>query len=75
MPSYRETEGQLHSWANRYILAVEMQAASLLAFGAAHSAAVACVAMVSNAVGHDGQQFDTGSQLRLGTACPPLAMA
>ena len=59
---YRETESQLQSWAKQGVLAVEMQAASLFAFGAARGVAVACVAMVSNAVDHDGQQFDTGSQ-------------
>jgi uridine phosphorylase len=59
---YRETKQQLLGWANEGVLAVEMQAASLFAFGAARGAAVAVVAMVSNAVDHDGQQFDTGSQ-------------
>ena len=59
---YRETKEQLLGWANEGVLAVEMQAASLFAFGAARGAAVASVAMVSNAVDHDGQQFDTGSQ-------------
>jgi hypothetical protein len=39
-----------------------MQAASLFAFGIARQAAVASVAMVSNAVDHAGAQFDTGSQ-------------
>jgi hypothetical protein len=38
-----------------------MQAASLFAFGTARQMAVACVAMVSNAVDHTGEQFDTGS--------------
>lgn len=59
---YRETEAQLQRWAKDGVLAVEMQAASLFAFGEARGAAVACVAMVSNAVDHDGRQFDTGSQ-------------
>ena len=40
---------------------MEMQAASLFAFGHARQAAVATVAMVSNAIGHDGDQFNTGS--------------
>src|SRR2546430_8889234 len=44
------------------VLAVEMQAASLFAFGVARQASVASVAMVSNAVDHAGPQFDTGSQ-------------
>jgi uridine phosphorylase len=59
---YRETKTQLEQWASEGVLAVEMQAASLFAFGAARDVAVAVVAMVSNAVDHDGEQFDTGSQ-------------
>jgi uridine phosphorylase len=59
---YRETKEQLQYWANQGVLAVEMQAASLFAFGIASGVAVTSVAMVSNAVDHDGQQFDTGSQ-------------
>jgi uridine phosphorylase len=58
---YRETKTQLERWAREGVLAVEMQAASLFAFGAARQASVACVAMVSNAVDHRGKQFDTGS--------------
>ncbi len=58
---YRETKPQLQDWAAEGVLAVEMQAASLFAFGAARQTAVACVAMVSNAIDHSGQQFDTGS--------------
>ncbi len=59
---YREPRVQLEKWASERVLAVEMQAASLFAFGAARQASVACVAMVSNAVDHQGEQFDTGSQ-------------
>jgi uridine phosphorylase len=59
---YRETRAQLEQWASEGILAVEMQAASLFAFASARRASVACVAMVSNAVDHQGEQFDTGSQ-------------
>ncbi|MCU1248427.1 MAG: hypothetical protein JWQ49_1456 [Edaphobacter sp.] len=59
---YRETQTQLARWAGEGVLAVEMQAASLFAFGAARGVSVASVAMVSNAVDHEGQQFDTGSQ-------------
>lgn len=58
---YRETIRQLQNWAQAGALAVEMQAASLLAFGQATGMKVAVVARVSNAVDHDGQQFDTGS--------------
>jgi len=69
---YRETKTQLEKWAAAGVLAVEMQAASLFAFGVARGVAVAVIAMVSNAVDHDGPQFDTGSQedgLRIIHAC------
>jgi uridine phosphorylase len=59
---YRETKQQLQHWAADRVLAVEMQAASLFAFGTARGVAVASVAMVSNAVDHEGPQFDTGSE-------------
>jgi uridine phosphorylase len=58
---YRETNRQLQKWANEGVLAVEMQAASLFAFGRARGVNVAVVARVSNAVDHEGRQFDTGS--------------
>jgi len=69
---YRETRTQLELWAKQNVLAVEMQAASLFAFGAARGVKVSVVAMVSNAVDHEGQQFDTGSEqdgLRIIQAC------
>ena len=56
------------------VLAVEMQAASRFAFGAAQGVAVASVAMVSNAVDHEGEQFNTGTQhdgLRIIEGQPP----
>ncbi len=59
---YCETKGQLEQWASEGTLAVEMQAASLFAFGIARQACVALVAMVSNAVDHTGPQFNTGTQ-------------
>jgi uridine phosphorylase len=63
---YRETDVQLHTWSKRGVLAVEMQSASLFAFGHARGAAVGVVALVSNAVDHAGDQFDTGEhQYRL----------
>ncbi len=69
---YRETQTQLQMWEKEGVLAVEMQAASLFAFGAAQGVAVASVAMVSNAVDHEGEQFNTGTQhdgLRIIEAC------
>ncbi len=57
---YRETVSQLSQWAKEGVLAVEMQAASLYAFGQARGVEVAVVCMVSNAVDHEGEQFDTG---------------
>lgn len=59
---YRESKVQLEKWSREGVLAVEMQAASLFAFGEARQAPVASIAMVSNAVDHSGKQFDTGSQ-------------
>ena len=58
---YRETQAQLDHWAAEGVLAVEMQAASLFAFGSARDVAVTSIAMVSNAVDHEGKQFDTGT--------------
>jgi uridine phosphorylase len=55
------TKTQLDQWARCGVLAVEMQAASLLAFGQARNVNVAVVARVSNAIDHSGSQFDTGS--------------
>jgi uridine phosphorylase len=75
---YRETRTQLENWASEDVLAVEMQAASLFAFGAARGVAAASVAMVSNAVEHEGEQFDTGSQqdgLRIIEACARASQA
>ena len=69
---YRETQAQLQQWGDDTVLAVEMQAASLFAFGAARGVAVVSIAMVSNAVDHEGEQFNTGSQqhgLRIIEAC------
>lgn len=57
---YRETPDQLRTWADRGVLAVEMQAAALFAFARARSATVAIVALVSNGVGQSDGQFDTG---------------
>jgi uridine phosphorylase len=57
---YRETPDQLHTWAERGVLAVEMQAASLFAFAHARGAQVAVVALVSNDVDQTAGQFDTG---------------
>jgi len=59
---YRETASDLRRWAEEGVLAVEMQAASLFAFGQARKIRVGAVAMVSNAVDHDGGQFDTGGE-------------
>jgi len=58
---YRETGAQIRKWADQGALAVEMQTASLFAFGTARQVSVASVAMVSNAIDHQGEQFDTGS--------------
>jgi uridine phosphorylase len=57
---YRETPDQLRTWAERGVLAVEMQAASLFAFAQARAAQVGMVALVSNGVDQIDTGFDTG---------------
>jgi uridine phosphorylase len=57
---YRETADQLRTWADKGVLAVDMQAASLFAFARARGAQVAVIALVSNGVDEMGGQFDTG---------------
>ena len=61
---YRETESQLSNHAKAGVLAVEMQAASLFAFSAAHGFPVGVVAYVTNGIGQTGLPFDKGTQLR-----------
>jgi uridine phosphorylase len=58
---YRETEEQLAQYAKQGVLAVEMQAASLFAFGIARGIPVGMVAHVTNAVDHDEDPFNKGS--------------
>jgi len=72
---YRETNSQLEKWRREGALAVDMQAASLLAFGRARTIHVAVVARVSNAVDHEGSQFDTGSHDQGLTILKALARA
>jgi uridine phosphorylase len=58
---YRETHAQLNEFACAGVLAVEMQAASLLAFSEAKQFPVGIVAQVTNAV-HDAEDsFDKGT--------------
>ncbi len=57
---YRETLEQLKLHAGAGALAVEMQAASLFAFGAARGFPVGLIAHVTNAVGRTEEQFDKG---------------
>jgi uridine phosphorylase len=72
---YRETTPQIEKWRIEGALAVEMQAASLFAFGQARTAQVAVVARVSNALDHEGSQFDTGSHEQGLTILKALARA
>ena len=58
---YRETQQQLAEYAQQGVLAVEMQAASLFAFGIARRLPVCMVAHVTNAVDHEQAPFDKGS--------------
>jgi uridine phosphorylase len=55
---YRETNQQLAECASQGVLAVEMQAASLFAFGIARDMPVGMVALVTNAVDHEQDPFD-----------------
>jgi uridine phosphorylase len=58
---YRETGRQLAEYARQGVLAVEMQAASLFAFGIARAVPVGMVAHVTNAVDHQEDPFEKGS--------------
>ena len=59
---YRETREQLERHAMNGVLAVEMQAASLFAFGAARAVRCGVVAHVTNGLDHSSNdQFDKGS--------------
>jgi uridine phosphorylase len=57
---YRETQQQLDSYATEGVLAVEMQAASLLAFSQATGMPAGIVALVSNAADHSKDIFNKG---------------
>jgi len=59
---YRETRSQIDHWASRGVLAVEMQAASLFAFGRARNVSTGLVAHVTNAIDHDGEPFHKGPE-------------
>jgi len=59
---YRETDEQMKRYAKRGALAVEMQAASLFAFGQRQGCAVALVAHVTNAPDHEGEAFAKGPE-------------
>jgi uridine phosphorylase len=58
---YRETERQLSEHAKAGVMAVEMQAASLLAFAEAYQFPVGIVAYVTNGIGQTGEPFDKGT--------------
>ncbi len=57
---YRETSAQMQCYADMGALAVEMQAASLFAFGQRQACPVALVAHVTNAPDHEGEAFAKG---------------
>ena len=57
---YRETSTQMKRYAERSALAVEMQAASLFAFGQRQECPVALVAHLTNAPDHEGEAFAKG---------------
>ena len=56
---YRSAKRKHNSIIRNGVLAVEMKAASLFAFGVAKQDSLASVATVSNTVDHAGAQFDT----------------
>jgi len=58
---YRETKQQLAEYAAQDVLAVEMQAASLLGFAIARKIPAGVVAHVTNAVDHEQAPFDKGA--------------
>ena len=59
---YRETAEQLSRHSSEGVLAVEMQAASLLAFGGARGVRCGVVAYVTNGIGHSSdEQFNKGA--------------
>jgi uridine phosphorylase len=58
---YRETLEQLQRHADAGVLAVEMQAASLFAFATARQMDIGIVAHVTNALDHQDEQFNKGS--------------
>jgi uridine phosphorylase len=59
---YRETRSQIDHWDSRGVLAVDMQAASLFAFGQARGVATSLVAHVTNAIDHNGEPFHKGPE-------------
>ncbi len=60
---FRETQQQLEAHAASGVLAVEMQAASLLAFSKASGTPVGIVAILSNAVDQTDENFNKGSHV------------
>jgi len=58
---YRETQQQLTEYSQDGVLAVEMQAASLFAFGSTRQIPVGVVAHVTNSIDGDSDSFDKGS--------------
>jgi uridine phosphorylase len=61
---YRETQVDLAHYAEKGVLAVEMQAASLFAFATARRVLVGVVAHVTNAVDLREESFDKGAEER-----------
>jgi uridine phosphorylase len=59
---YCETASQIERWSRRGVLAVEMQAASLFAFGRRNGMSTGLVAHVTNAVDQEGEPFHKGPE-------------
>lgn len=58
---FRETDEAIAAAKRRGILAVEMEAAALYAFGAANKRRVLCIAHVTNTLGQGEQDFEKGA--------------
>ena len=57
---YRETDAAIAAARAQGVLAVEMEAAALYAFGTARRAAVVCFALVTNTMGQQTGDFEKG---------------
>ncbi|MQA86792.1 MAG: uridine phosphorylase [Streptosporangiales bacterium] len=57
---FRETSRAIEDARSHGVLGVEMEAAALYAFAAAHQRRIVCLAHVTNQMGRDGEDFEKG---------------